>query len=274
MPVMPHVVERDGHRPVLCRSYTEAVWLAMLDALNITAIFEPDYFLKPLNPSTGRGFSYLPDIWLPEQNTFIECKGSFQGNEFQLTDPRCLWLLKNESVFETAREILTNGIDVGQVEGYIETWAVEWLPVDYRLMLFGEVTVEPDCYTDQYGTVVIKSKPGGGPLGLCPNCGKLGIFLPIHIAPERGPNACPQVDCQHCGMREAVTASRVGPLRQFLVNEIWMPFHRAAKYARSPSAPVYPAKSLDSKGLCWRYERRGTVKTIDVPEALFANRRI
>jgi hypothetical protein len=62
------------HRGVLMRSRLEARWAGVLDAAGITWEYEPTLFR--LGSSRGRWQGgYVPDFWLPRQQTWLEVKG-------------------------------------------------------------------------------------------------------------------------------------------------------------------------------------------------------
>jgi hypothetical protein len=53
------------------RSRLEARWAAVLDSAGLSWEYEP----QVLRLGRGRGGSYLPDFWLPDQQTWLEVKG-------------------------------------------------------------------------------------------------------------------------------------------------------------------------------------------------------
>jgi uncharacterized SAM-binding protein YcdF (DUF218 family) len=59
------------YRDVWMRSRLEARWAACLDSAGLAWAYEP----QVLRLGRGRGALYLPDFWLPDQQTWLEVKG-------------------------------------------------------------------------------------------------------------------------------------------------------------------------------------------------------
>lgn len=57
---------------VFVRSILEAVWLRFFKALEIEAVYEPERF-----PDGVTRIGYLPDIYLPEMNLYVEVKPTY-----------------------------------------------------------------------------------------------------------------------------------------------------------------------------------------------------
>lgn len=275
---------REGN-PILTRSYLEARWLQTVDCLQLPFKFEPERFFKPPSPRTGKVFQYLPDLLLPGQQTYAELKGDlYTANQLSLTDPYCLWQCRNEQAFEHARKMLADAsipsdsygpqqFSADERPAYTEAWLIGGHPDSYSIVLFSEVPALRDCYDYVHGWR-LKSDPAGGPLGICPNCHSLGIFRDLDLCRERSVNALPIVDCQFCGMKEAVQAGRVGKLQAFLDNEVYAPFIKAATFSGTASARIYKAYAANPEATVWRYRVGQTQKTIEVAPDLFTRRRV
>lgn len=57
------------------RSRTEARWSVFMDAADIPYVYEPEGF------AFDDGTTYLPDFYLPDQDTFLECKGIMSDDD-------------------------------------------------------------------------------------------------------------------------------------------------------------------------------------------------
>ncbi len=267
--------------PILTRSKLEAQWLSTLDSLNIPFQFEKERFIKPVNPNTGKAFSYLPDIYLPLQNLVLEVKGRFDGNMFALTDACCLWHKKNEHLFEEMRQCLADPSSIcfqPDEESYVDVWAVGGRPNTCNIMQFARIQKDVDCFDQNFFHVVDYCHDyKAHQLGVCPVCSNLVLFNSEHLQLGRNDDDQVSIDCTICGKASFWPMQDRKGLSAYSAacHRVTFPFAKAANHACSNSAKISKAERLNLEGTKYSFRRFGKSlpERLEVPEDPFTSRR-
>jgi hypothetical protein len=271
MRAIPSVYYGNKRRgPQLTRSRAEAYWLATLDGLQIPYEFEKQRYLKPINPKTGNSFSYLPDIFLPLQNLWLEVKGTFYGNEFEMTDPYCLWQGYNEQLFNEIRTVLADPSKIvftPDEETYVDVWGVAGNPEFCEVMQFVRAPLELDCFDAEFSNLVTQTWSVDMKLGLCPTCSNLVLFSEQqHFPKNHNDDGQITVDCNICGNASFWPHSNSNSGRLAAIcearNKVLVPFQKAAKFACSSSANIVTAVFLNEENTLVGYTPKGTTKQL------------
>ena len=271
--------------PRLTRSYTEAVWLSTLDGLQIPYEFENKRFVKPVFEKTGKSYEYLPDLFLPLQNLWIEIKGTFEYQGLKLTDPYCQWQTYNAKLFAELRKKLADPSQIiyrPEIEDYADVWAVAGYPDICEIMLYVQAPEELDCFNTEFLRIV-RTPYGkeGLELGICPICGNLIPFGRQDFPTEHDSCGTITVNCSLCEQGEASfwprSNSNTGRMNASCEasNKIRLPLVQAALFARSPSGGIAKAKRLNPDGTLYEFTRAGRKESelLKVAKDLFTPRR-
>lgn len=277
------VFEPQDGEPILCRSRTEAYWLFAFDTAGIPYKYEPQYFIKPEHPTRKTSFRYLPDIYLPNEDVYVEVKGrvhwqKYEGDyRFSFVDPFCLWQQLNEKRFEKLREHLKKPysesqrlfddmrVDADESLPYTDVWVVggQTLPSSSVTSYSRYPAGGPSCESCHTLEAIQQTAFHVQSLGICPECQKLSFFWENIRNFRQESKFLANVGCYRCGWQEQYRQ----PLA--LWSNIFERWSTSLAHAYNGSR-LYDASPIDQR---WFYRKDGKNTEIKAPPSFYTERR-